>query len=138
MNSQLCAHPGVHASGPRGARTRILLSDSGMSTLETALMVPVLLTVTFLFLSIIGVGMQALSLSDSTRTAARELARGASPESVVAIFTDREPEARISLEWSEATVTVRTEKPARVLSSVMNVLPWTLTQTQTAPREWVG
>jgi len=96
MNSQLCAHPGVHASGPRGARTRILLSDSGMSTLETALMVPVLLTVTFLFLSIIGVGMQALSLSDSTRTAARELARGASPESVVAIFTDREPEARIS------------------------------------------
>lgn len=138
MHSQPCAHSGVHASGPRGACTRIVSSDSGMSTLETALMVPVLLTVTFLFLSIIGVGMQALSLSDSTRTAARELARGTSPESVVAIFTDREPEARISLEWNEATVTVRTEKPARVLNSVMNVLPWTLTQTQTAPREWVG
>ena len=107
-----------------------------MATLETALMVPILLAVTFVFISILSLGMQTLSLSDATRTAARELARGAEPESVVANFSAREPHAGIELQWSEDTVTVHSSKQGEVVSGLLDFPAVQLTQTHTAPREW--
>ena len=74
-----------------------LRKDEGMATLETALMVPVLFLITFVFLSGISLGVQALSLSDATRTAARELARGAGEDSVREIFYRNEPSAFLQI-----------------------------------------
>lgn len=129
-------HPSDHASGPAGARTSRFLSDRGMATLEIALMIPVLLAVTFTFISLLHVGMQLLSLSDATRTVARELARGAQADSVVAAFTSREPLANIDLDWSESTVTVRTSRPADLPLNTFGFTLFTLQQSHTAPREW--
>ena len=107
-----------------------------MATIETALMVPVLLVVTFVFISLLGLGMQTLALSDATRTAARELARGAEPETVVANFSSREPQADIELQWSAESVTVHTTKQGEGLSGLINFATVQLTQSHTAPREW--
>lgn len=108
-----------------------------MATLETALMVPVLLVITFVFISLLSLGMQTLSLSDATRTAARELARGAEPERVVANFSAREPQAGIELQWSSETVTVHTSKRGEGLTGLINFATVQLTQSHTAPREWI-
>jgi Flp pilus assembly protein TadG len=107
-----------------------------MATLETALMVPILLTVTFTFIAILSVGMQILSLSDATRTVARELARGAEPASIASQFTEREPTAKIDLQWEQASVTVVTSKPAELPVNFFGFNPFTIKQTHTAPREW--
>jgi Flp pilus assembly protein TadG len=68
-----------------------------MATLEAALMVPVLFLMTFVFLSGISLGVHALSLSDATHTAARELARGAGEDSVREIFHRNEPSALLQI-----------------------------------------
>lgn len=99
-------------------------------------MVPVLLAVTFVFVSLLGVGVQSLSLSDATRTAARELARGAEPQSVVANFAVREPHAEIELHWTDDSVTVVTSKQGEVVSGALNFPAVQLNHTHTAPREW--
>ncbi len=138
------AHPDTHASGCWGARAPLVTKgcgkatcDRGMATLETALMVPILLAITFVFISLLSLGMQTLSLSDATRTAARELARGAEPHTVIANFSAREPHAEIELQWSEDTVTVHTSKQGEVVSGVVSFPTVQLIQTHIAPREWV-
>lgn len=143
MQSRYCAHPSFLASGRWGARALPqregaprVSCDCGMATLETALMVPVLFAITFVFISLLSLGMQTLSLSDATRTAARELARGAEQDSVVANFAAREPEAGIELQWSADTVTVHTSKTGEVLSGLINLASVQLSQSHTAPREW--
>lgn len=100
-------------------------------------MVPVLLTITFMFISLLHLGMQTLALSDATRTAARELARGTEPSGVMADFSSREPLAGIELEWSTETVTVHTSKTGEVLAGLIDFASVQLTQSHTAPREWV-
>lgn len=107
-----------------------------MATLETAIMVPVLLAVTFIFISLLNVGMQTLSLSDATRTAARELARGADPNDVVAAFRDREPGAQIDVRWEDSTVTVLTARSAELIVNPLGFGGFDLKQSHTAPREW--
>jgi hypothetical protein len=139
------AHPLAHASEPKGARRRCkspgpmrreIARDNGMATLETALMVPILLMVTFIFIGILSIGMQTLSLSDATRTAARELARGAEPIHIVGSFKEREPHATINLQWDSDTVTVTTSKPAQVPVHLFGFPTFTIDQGHAAPREW--
>ena len=129
-------HPSNHASDSKGARSAELHSDQGMATLETALMIPVLLAITFAFISLLGVGMQTLALSDATRTVARELARGAEIESVVTTFKGREPDANIELDWADNTITVTTSRPAALFINTFGFQAFMLKQTHTAPREW--
>ena len=139
------AHLLAHASGLKGARYQhrargpvrgAITDENGMATLETALMVPILLMVTFIFMGILSIGMQTLSLSDATRTAARELARGAEPVHIMGSFKDREPDATIDFRWDSDTVTVITSKPAQVPVQLFGFQPFTIDQGHTAPREW--
>ena len=99
-------------------------------------MIPVLLAVTLTFISLLHIGMQVLSLSDATRTVARELARGAEVDSVIAAFSAREPGATIDLDWNEKTVTVLTSRAAELPINAFGFSPFTLEQQHTAPREW--
>jgi len=109
-----------------------------MATLETALMVPVLFLITFLFLCGISLGVQTLALSDATRTAARELARGASEESVRQGFFRSEPTARLQIIWDVDTVAVETLKPGEFGVSFLGLSPFELSQKHIAPREWIN
>ena len=109
-----------------------------MATLETALMVPVLFLITFLFLSGISLGVQTLALSDATRTAARELARGASEESVRQGFYRSEPTAKLQIIWDAETVSVTTLKPGEFGVSFLGLTPFELSQKHIAPREWIN
>lgn len=136
MINPIRVRPSNHASDSRGAHSSHIRADQGMATLETALMIPVLLAITFAFLSLLNVGMQTLALSDATRTVARELARGAEVESVVTIFKEREPHASINLEWGDSTVSVVTSRPAELFVNTFGFHAFTLRQTHTAPREW--
>ncbi len=112
--------------------------EKGMATLETALMVPVLFLITFLFLCGISLGVQTLALSDATRTAARELARGASEESVRQGFFRSEPTARLQIIWDVDTVAVETLKPGEFGVSFLGLSPFELSQKHIAPREWIN
>lgn len=124
---------------PAGPRNRTALrTDEGMATIETALMVPVLLLITFVFLSGISLGVQALSLSDATRTAARELARGAREDSVRETFHRNEPKAHLQITWDTDTVSVESRKPGEFGVSFMGRTPFELSQSHTAPREWIN
>lgn len=129
-------HPSTHASDSKGARSSLIKADQGMATLETALMIPVLLAITFAFLSLLNIGMQTLALSDATRTVARELARGSEIERVVTTFKEREPQATIELDWADTTVTVTTTRPAELFVNTFGFNGIVLEQTHTAPREW--
>ena len=124
---------------PRSSKPQLmcrrLRGDSGMVTLETALMVPVLVFITFACVSIIGLGLQTLSLSDATRTAARELARGTESDQVSAAFQQREPEASIMINWTPDSVSVHTVKRGRFFIGLLGQNPFTLEQTHVAPRE---
>lgn len=112
--------------------------ERGMATLETALMIPVLFLVTFVFISGISLGVQTLSLGDATRTAARELARGASEESVRQMFSFHEPTASLRISWDTDTVSVASLKPGEFGVSFMGLTPFELSQSHTAPREWIN
>jgi hypothetical protein len=109
-----------------------------MATLETALMIPVLFLVTFFFVSGIALGLQTLSLSDATRTAARELARGASEESVREGFYRSEPTAQLQIIWDTDTVSVLTLKPGEFGVSLWGIHPFEISQKHIAPREWIN
>ncbi len=109
-----------------------------MATLETALMIPVLFLITFLFISGISLGVQTLSLSDATRTAARELARGASEDSVKESFYRSEPSARLQIIWDTDTVSVTALKPGEFGVSFLGLTPFELSQKHVAPREWIN
>ena len=109
-----------------------------MATLETALMIPVLFLITFLFLSGISLGVQTLALSDATRTAARELARGASEELVREGFYLSEPTAQLQITWDVDTVSVATLKPGEFGVSFLGLTPFELSQKHIAPREWIN
>ena len=115
-----------------------LRKDEGVATLETALMVPVLFLITFIFLSGISLGVQALSLSDATRTAARELARDAGEDSVREIFYRNEPSALLQITWETNTISVESQKPGEFCVSFMGTIPFELSQSHTAPREWLN
>jgi hypothetical protein len=115
-----------------------LKQDQGMATLETALMIPILLAVTFVFISGISVGVQALSLSDATRTAARELARGASEDSVRQLFGRNQPEAQLNISWDTDTVSVESRKRGELGAGAISFAPFDITQSHTAPREWLN
>jgi hypothetical protein len=124
---------------PTNPRNRSALrKDEGMATLETALMVPVLFLIAFVFLSGISLGVQALSLSDATRTAARELARGAGESSVREFFHRNEPNAHLQITWDLHTVLVESTKPGEFGVSFMGTTPLELSQSHTAPREWIN
>lgn len=109
-----------------------------MATLETALMVPVLFLITFLFLSGIALGVQTLALSDATRTAARELARGASEELVRDGFYRSEPTAQLQIIWDIDTVSVMTMKTGVFGVNFFGLTPFELSQKHVAPREWIN
>jgi len=109
-----------------------------MATLETALMIPVLCFITFLFISGIALGVQTLSLSDATRTAARELARGTSEELVREGFHRSEPAAQLQIIWDTDTVSVLTLKPGEFGVSFLGFTPIEISQRHIAPREWIN
>ena len=109
-----------------------------MVTLETALMIPVLFLITFLFISGIALGVQTLALSDATRTAARELARGTNEESVREGFYRSEPTAQLQIIWDTDTVSILTRKPGEFGVSFLGLTPFEISQTHVAPREWIN
>ncbi len=113
-------------------------NETGLATLETALMIPVLFLITFLFISGISLGVQTLALSDATRTAARELARGASEELVREGFYRSEPTAQLQIIWDTDTVSVATLKPGEFGVSFLGLTPFELSQKHIAPREWIN
>lgn len=101
-------------------------------------MVPVLFLITFVFISGISIGAQTLSLSDATRTAARELARGAGEDLVRETFHRSEPTAQLQITWNTETVSVESLKPGEFGVSFMGFTPLELSQSHTAPREWIN
>jgi len=109
-----------------------------MATLETALMIPVLFLITFLFISGIALGVQTLTLSDATRTAARELARGTSEELVREGFYRSEPTAQLQIIWDTDTVAILTRKPGEFGVSFLDLTPFEISQKHIAPREWIN
>ena len=109
-----------------------------MATLETALMIPVLFLVTLACISGIAMGVQTLALSDATRTAARELARGTSEDSVRQAFYRSEPTAQLQIVWDTDTVSVVTAKPAEFGVNFLGLTSFELSQIHVAPREWIN
>lgn len=93
--------------GGRGARRLALRSSRGSVVLETAIGIPILVSVGAAMLWGIGVGLTALSLADTARDAARALARGEVADDVMVRAREQSPHATIEMTSDDSTVTVR-------------------------------
>lgn len=127
---------GIHAWWDRGD-TSGPTGDAGMVTVETALAVPVVIAIAGVCLWGLGAASAAITLGDVGRSAARELARGASQEQVLAQVLTRLPDSRTEVEVRGSEVLVRVHRFVEVPLPLLDGLGLDLSSTYIAPLEWI-
>ena len=107
--------------------------DQGSAVLETAIGIPVLVSVGAALLWGLGVGLTTLSMADTARDAARALARGEEVSAVLGEASRRAPNAMIDVAHEGDTVVVQVRRT--VTMPVVSALRIDLDQRATAVRE---
>jgi Flp pilus assembly protein TadG len=110
-------------------------SDRGSAVIETALMIPVLLSVTVVFLTAIQLGITAVHLTDTAHDLARALARGASQSQVNEQVSVEAPDARLTLVSTDGSVTVTLSQDIDVPVPILSKFSFTFERSATAPLE---
>ena len=110
--------------------------DSGMVTVETAVAIPLLLAIAGVALWGLAAGAAAIEVSDIGRTAARDLARGASEAQVVEYINRSIPESRIELRATSSEVIVTVHRKFTIPLPLLSDIGLDLSSTYVAPREW--
>jgi hypothetical protein len=110
--------------------------DSGMVTVETAVAIPLLLAIAGVALWGLGAGAAAIEVSDAGRTAARDLARGASQEQVVERINSVIPESRVEIRATSGEVIVTVHRKFNIPLPLLRDVGLDLSSTYVAPLEW--
>ena len=109
--------------------------DRGSAVIETALMIPVLLGVTMVFLTTIQLGITAVQLTDTAHDLARALARGESQSQINEQANVQAPSAQLTLSNTEASVTVTLSQDINVPVPILSRFSFTFERSATAPFE---
>jgi Flp pilus assembly protein TadG len=109
--------------------------DRGSTVIETALMIPVLLGVTMVFLTTIQLGITAVQLTDTAHDLARALARGESQSQINEQANVQAPSAQLTLSNTEASVTVTLSQDIDVPIPILSRFSFTFERSATAPLE---
>ena len=107
----------------------------GSVTLETAIAIPVLITVGAALLWAMGLGVTSLALAGHARDLARAIARGESSEAAVSQIAQREPTARVFIREDGETVTVSVREVVSIPLPLFDGLELTLAHDAVARRE---
>jgi hypothetical protein len=103
---------------------------------ETALAIPLLLAVAVALSWGISLTATTLTLGDAARSAARDLARGASVEDALGRAQASAPDARVRFEDRDGSVTVVADQDVAAPVPILRGITVTLTQRVAIPREW--
>ncbi len=107
----------------------------GSVTLETAIAIPVLISVGAALIWAMGLGVTSLALAGHARDVARAIARGESTEAAVAQIAQREPAARVFIREDGETVTVSIREVVSIPLPLFDGLELTLAHDAVARRE---
>lgn len=107
-----------------------------MVTVETAIAIPVVLAMAGIGLWGLTTTAAAVALSDAGRTAARDLARGASHEYVHEQLRERLPDINSEIEVRDDVVIVRVHRFVTVPVPLLSGLGIDLRASFVAPLEW--
>lgn len=122
----------MHAVPPRVREHR----SAGFVLLETALAIPVLLAVTVALAWAITLSATSLSLGDTARGAARDLARGESMATALDRAHSASPDAQVRVEDAGDSVQVIVEQQVSAPVPLLRGISVTITQQVAVPREW--
>lgn len=109
--------------------------DCGSAVIETALMIPVLLAVTVVFLTTIQLGITAVHLTDTAHDLARALARGVSQSQISDQASLEAPDAQLTLSNIDDSVTVTLSQDIDVSIPILSRFSFTFERSATAPLE---
>ena len=109
--------------------------DRGSAVIETALMIPVLLSVTVVFLTTIQLGITAVHLTDTAHDLARALSRGVSQSEITEQANLETPNAQLSLSGTDQNVTVTLSQDIEVPVPILSKFSFTFERSATAPVE---
>ena len=104
-------------------------------TLETAIAIPVLISVGAALIWAMGLGVTSLALAGHARDLARAIARGESSEAAVSQIAQREPTARVFIREDGETVTVSVREVVSIPLPLFDGLELTLAHDAVARRE---
>lgn len=110
-------------------------TDAGMVTLEVALAIPVVILVCAAVAVLLAAGQLQARVTDSARSAARDVARGQSPEVAIEAATRTLPEVRLQVSVSGSQVTVRAEDQLRGPGPLLGAVSHTVSATVITYRE---
>lgn len=102
----------------RGALHRSLRRDDGMVTVETALVIPLLVVIAGLLTWLVSLGVTSASLGDIARDAARAVGRG---ESAASILGRDDIDARVLSDGQQVTVIVRRDVRAPLFGTTVTI-----------------
>ena len=109
--------------------------DRGSAVIETALMIPVLLSVTVVFLTTIQLGITAVHLTDTAHDLARALSRGVSQSEITEQANLETPNAQLNLSTTDQNVTVTLSQDIEVPVPILSKFSFTFERSATAPVE---
>lgn len=118
--------------------SRWLLRDDGSTTLETAIVIPLLTAIAAAFLGILGWAWGGFTAGTAVQEAARAVARGDDQWMVHQHLQSALPDARIYWSVTDTEVRIRVETQTWVRNAVLGDRWQTVVQEATAPREWSG
>lgn len=107
----------------------------GSVTLETAIAIPVLISVAAALIWAMGLGVTSLALAGHARDVARAIARGESSEAAVSQIALREPTARVFIREDGETVTVSVREVVSIPLPLFDGLELTLAHDAVVRRE---
>lgn len=114
------------------------LSETGSTTLETAVMIPLLTAIAAAFLGVMAWAWSGFTAGSAVQEAARAVARGDDQWVVHQQLQAALPESRIYWNVSDSEVTIRVETLTWVRNALLGDRWETVVQEATAPREWSG
>lgn len=109
--------------------------DRGSAIVETAMMIPVLISLTVLLLTGIQTGMTALHLADTAHDLARGLARGISAEEIQLQANTQAPDAELAMIEGNHMVTVQLSQQVSVPIPLFSHFSFYIDRSATAPLE---
>ena len=103
--------------------------------LETAIAVPVLVTVGATLLWALSLGVTSLALAGHARDVARAIARGESSQVAITQVAQRDPAARVLVREADGAVLVSVREVVSIPLPLFEGLDLTLSHDAVAPRE---
>lgn len=120
---------------PSGPLRQFGRAEQGSVVLETAIAVPVLVTVGAILLWALSLGVTSLALAGHARDVARAIARGESSEAAIAQVVQGEPRARVLIREADGAVFVSVREVVSIPLPLFGGLDMTLVHDAVAPRE---